>query len=50
MHRNALTQTVAIRLPPLVAKKLERIANKKAIGISTAVREILMQHFSEENI
>lgn len=38
---------VMLRLPEKVAKKIQKIADKKAIGLSTAIREIVCEKLDD---
>ena len=36
-----------LRLPEKVAKRVQEIADKKSIGLSTAIREMVCEHMNE---
>lgn len=41
-----MAKIVMLRLPEKVAEKIQKIADRKSIGLSTAIREIVCEHFA----
>ncbi len=42
-----MAKIIMLRLPEKVAKRVQEIAEKKAIGLSTAIREMICEHMNE---
>ncbi len=42
-----MAKIVMLRPPEKVAEKIQTIADKKAIGLSTAIREMVSEHTTE---
>ncbi len=42
-----MARIIMLRLPEKVAKRVQKIADKKAIGLSTAIREMVCEHMNE---
>ena len=42
-----MAKIIMLRLPEKVAKRVQEIADKKAIGLSTAIREMVCEHMNE---
>ncbi len=41
-----MAKIVMLRLPEAVAEKIKKIADRKAIGLSTAIREMICEHLN----